>query len=442
MMVETFNAKSTKQMIIMQKKAVITVFIDGLIVAISMLCYAVTSFPVVILAINIGLCIAIMFKARVSFFSIQTLLMNWTIIPLVTQKYFGYSSGLLQISTIPIYLDKINFCVLIYNCTLFLFIFGTNIIKYEDRIFQYKIRISKCVTNILAVFACILILIAYPRAPFTTALPGQRFVSLLPGHAYHLLAVISLVFCLQNVRKSLVVKIANIFVIFWFISHYERVECIGYLTLLILYILKTGKKRINWKKILKIGFVSISIVLLFLYLGEIRRKRVEFSLRNLMFQILVQPTMADIIYVFNTGFEYVRKYCFKGISGLGIYVDKILPFRSDNFGIAQFLRSHYWNAGGGYVLTDFYVSFGYFGVLLYSFVSFYMLYKAMTKETKYRYYAVMMWICMVFRVSWYGLYYYEKVPLIYIPVFMFLVEGITCFLKSKKKDTAIFTGEK
>lgn len=386
-------------------------------------------FEWILLLLNYIIAIKIIFKSKLSYFSIQAVVMNYALLPIFSQKYFGISYGLLQQVAIPIYFKEISYCVFFYNISLYYFAFFTDFLKYESINTKKSIYVPKVMIYLLAICAMIFIVIAFPRIPFTFQ-ESKRFNALLLGKAWHILAEILLIICMFSETNYKIINISFAFVVFWSLSHFERVDILGLIILYCYFQLKRSNRKVSLNKLLKIGSSLLGVVVICILIGSVRVGK-KISIGKILFRIFVSSTCSDIMYIFNTGIHYTKLYDFIWGITYKQYIDELKLFFDSTSGITEFLKHFLFNMGGGYILTEPYVNFGYIGVILYALLQNLIIFLLIRNGRDYCLLVYAMWIDLVFRTSYYGLYYFEKPMIMYIPFCLAIVQISKKFLVRK-----------
>lgn len=212
----------------------------------SALLYWIWQTPNVLFIANLVILILIVVKAKFSYFSMKALIMNYILFAVFFQYNTGESYGILEVSPIQLYYFKINLLIYIYNCISYLWISNTRTLENEKELLNQNYTEGKFSVYFCCFVAIATAIIAFPGLPFSQEYLKNRFVGLLQGSAWNHLSVVCLLFLLPNFRKNHFVKITYAFVIFWFISHYERVDVIGLLLFCSVFLL-ARKKEIKIK---------------------------------------------------------------------------------------------------------------------------------------------------------------------------------------------------
>ncbi|MGH2317097.1 hypothetical protein ACRC6Q_04975 [Planococcus sp. SE5232] len=275
-------------------------------------------------------------------------------------------------------------------------------------------------------------------------LPGKSYhdlsPSLLPGNAWNSVVVISYFFVLMGVKNSAIRKFALLFVPFWLLSHYARVDILG--LLLILYLLLTASKGAGVIKS-KFSFRNVALIavglLLFSYLGLVRHSGLVFNVEAILdsVSILVNyPTVQDLVYSTAAAMEVTHSY--GNYYTLIDYIPQLIPsffgIESQSPEAAHLVASLIHTNYGLFVYGEFYLNFEIIGLIVAPFVTYAVLFVPAYLLKKFfgnlgialGYYWIVLTIARVF---WYGYIYYIKPLVIIMPIFIILYLVIASFEK-------------
>lgn len=221
--------------------------LQGILVAIVVsiliaILYWLVETPNVIFLGNLIVLLLIIIKAKFSYFSIKVLVINYALMAVFFQYNTGKSYGILEISPLELHYLKMNLLIYIYNLITYIWITNTKILEKENELLQENYKVGWISTYFCCFLAIITAIIAFPGMPFDPKYLDNRFIGLVQGSAWNHLSIVCLLFVLPKFKKNNLVKITYLFVVFWFISHYERVDIIGILLLSLIYILVRKKK--------------------------------------------------------------------------------------------------------------------------------------------------------------------------------------------------------
>lgn len=275
-------------------------------------------------------------------------------------------------------------------------------------------------------------------------LPGKAYhemsPSLLPGNAWNSVVVISYFFVLMGVKGSAIRKFAILFVPFWLLAHYARVDILG--LLLILYLLLTATKKadvIRSKFSFKKAALIVGGLLVFSYLGLVRHTGLIFDVEAItesFFMLINYPTVQDLVYSTAAAMEVTHTY--GNYNTLIDYIPQLIP---SFFGIeaqspqaahlvASLIHTNY----GLFVYGEYYLNFEVIGLIVAPFATYAVLFVPAILLKKFfgnmgmalGYYWIVLTIARVF---WYGYIYYIKPLIIIMPIFIILYLVIASFEK-------------
>lgn len=221
--------------------------LQGIIIAIIVsifiaILYWLFETPNIIFLGNLIVLLLILIKAKFSYFSIKVLVINYALMAVFFQYNTGRSYGILEISPLELHYLKMNLFIYIYNIITYLWVSSTKILEKESKLLEEDYQVGTISTYFCCLMAILTAIIAFPGMPFDPKYLDNRFIGLVQGSAWNHLSIVCLLFVLPKFKKSNLVKITYLFIVFWFISHYERVDIIGILLLSLIYILVRKKK--------------------------------------------------------------------------------------------------------------------------------------------------------------------------------------------------------
>lgn len=380
----------------------------------------------ILFSFNIIIAILILKKAKFSLISLQTVLANYVLFPAFMQYNYGESYGVLQLGILPLNYNYMNFGVVIYNIINLIFIYNTKFLEKEKKLLESKPKLKNNIEYVFATLAIIFTLISLPNLPFQ--IHDGRFIALkalLPGNAWNHLAIAFLIFCFSELKNSKFVKFAYAFVLFWFLSHFERVDALGLIIMTSLMIIVNSKFKIR-KKYIRLGLV-LGILGFFLLtaLASIRANQ-SVTIEKMIRNVFVHSTASDIAYTYNVGIQYNIKY--GNLNGMTYktYILGVIPLIDQNETIELTLQDKYYTPGGAYILCEPIVNFGFLGIVMFKLLELFVLNKLVNSKLKISYYWYLFIIATIFRSQWYGLMYIEMGILYFIPI-LYFVQNIKKF---------------
>jgi len=376
----------------------------------------------IVFIFNLVLAFIICIKAKFSLISIQTVLINYILLPVFFQYNYGSSYGILEKGLIPVHYAAINYGVWLCNFMNLFFILNTSFLEKEKGILTKKIDMNLKKTYITATLAIVFTLIALPSLPFQTADARNLAIkALLPGSAWNHFAMVCLIFCIPKLKESKFVKFSFAFTIFWFLSHFERVDVLGLILLLMIIYLVNVDKEKQKQKVLYIGILC---VFLFLGMTAISKIRVnlEIHLSSIVKDVLVHNTVSDVAYTFNAAIHYNDIYGNLNGKTYKSYLIEAIPLLDSDLKVEKIIQQNYATVGGNYLLGEPYMNFGILGILLFKIIELFIFYTMVTKKSNIFYFWYLFIIATCFRSMWYGLSYIETgmlymVPLVYLLIF-------------------------
>ena len=386
-------------------------------------------------AVNITIAILTIIKSRLSIFSFKTIVVNYILLPLLYQYIRGNSYGLLELGITNIHYELILLSLLIYNSIFYVLLLKTNILEDEKTKLKNEIHITGFGKFLLMLAAIVFTIIAFPTAPFSYD-AATRFHALLPGHAWNHLAIICLIMLIGNLRKDADVQITYLFCIFWFLSHYERVDIVGLLIMIVVVFLtkKFSIKGMKLKNIAKLVIIGLSIFATMTYVGISRSGIADGS--SLLKNLVVQKTASDVAYVYNISIDNeIERGTLNGVT-YGQYLVELLPGLEYKNSVVNILKEHYPFPGGEYILSAPIMNFGIIGVPIMAIVEFTFLRWCIKSKWKITMILYLFVLATLFRTNWYGLSYIETGTVYVIPILYFIYAKVTNSLKIWSKDGA------
>lgn len=312
--------------------------------------------------------------------------------------------------------------------------------NYDAKILSYY---SGTVHSLLAtwVFSALAIVSSIIYLP---DLPGRAYndlsPSLLPGNAWNSVVVISYFFVLMGIKGSAIRNFALLFVPFWLLSHYARVDILG--LLLVLYMLLTATKKLDVVKS-KFSFKKAALIagglLVFSYLGLVRHSGLIFDVEAIVDSVSIlinYPTVQDLVYSTAAAIEVTQSY--GNYYTLIDYIPQLIP---SFFGIeaqspqaahlvASLIHTNY----GLFVYGEFYLNYGVLGLVAAPFVTYAIIFvPAFILKKIFGKFGLALgyyWIVLtIARVFWYGFIYFIKPLVIILPIFILIYFVIASFEK-------------
>lgn len=374
------------------------------------------------------LIILTLIKCKFSFFSLKSLIIYYSLFPFFFKYNFNISYGLFGKSNTNNYFIAVVAIFIYLFCWYFIYQ-NTKILEYEKNKYINKINFDKKIYKLFALMAIIVTLVRFPTLPFFKNY--DRFVSLLPGNGWNHVVMILLAFSIPKLKESKFIQFSFLFVFIWFLGHYERVDCIGLIFLLLMIYFNNIK--IDMKKII-VSIVGICILFFGLTSIEFIRVDNKFDFKTLVTKIFVNSTASDVDYTYDRAIEYSNKKLEYGKTYLkyGVEIIPMVEYKDSSINI---LNKKYSTVGGEFILNEPIMNFGLVGVLMFFIIEFLIMYNILKINNNYSTYFVYTLIFSVFRIVWYGVSYIETTILWYIPMLLLF---ITTYNKLKKGETNIW----
>lgn len=373
-----------------------------------------TLFFLILAAITIG----VVAMARVSFISLFSVFLFYPVLSVFYQSIYHHSYGILELvskrNILPLYTKTFYMSYSIAISVVLLVVIFTDFLIKEAAVFQKKIAMNTLSYTSFSIAAMLTALIAFPTIPFQYN-SEMRFHALLPGNSWNMLTIILLLFIIRSKQQYLIGKISIIFVSFWFLSHFERVDIIGFfLCFLSLFLIhKRGKWTIQ--SILVFSFMIPSFLMVSAIIGESRTGN-QLTSGGFLKKILVQNTATDVAYVYNITIDYIKSHGYFYITG---FFQMIHDIFHNIFGGQRFtaiLDANYAFPGGNYFLTPGYSFLGYTGIVIYTSLFFLFLYGVLFFDNGFMQMVYIFLLSYIPRIVWYGVDFTYTGLQLYIPV--------------------------
>lgn len=358
----------------------------------------------------------------VTFFLICT---TSLLFPIMIQYFTGSSYGNLSLNLLDLHMPQLLNYNYIY-CSLFLFL--SVIFNYKENEFELvKVKLnakSDVAININNLVAIIFTFIAFPRLSFASS-ANERFAMLLPGHAWNQLVIVALIFNLPYLRTKISVKLTYLFVICWFLINGERADITGLVFGIIIYMLVENSNRKNWRSIFRNILIFIILFLFLVLLNTIAslRNGQTVTLLEEIKGLVTTPTTADVGYLYNVSIDYVQRFGTLNGQLLKANIISAIPFTSP-LGFDFFTKAvKYANPGGEPILAMPIMDFGVVGLFFISILDFLFFRIFVQYKNSFFKYELILILCSVPRMVWYGRSYAYSSILFFVPV-LFIINYI------------------
>lgn len=361
-------------------------------------------------------------KAKISFLSIFTFLINFCVL----QQYIAYIGGevygLLGMNLVPIYFEELCFCTYCFNLLILGLVLFTKTLENEKRLLSVNIQLNEGSSIILLIAALVLTILIFPSLPslsnFSAENRYNKGIISFTGWSIIPYFFLAAAFANNKIRKLTITCV--VFVVFWYAFHGERVEAIGFIVFLAI---SYYKKQHNRTTIVKIGILGGLIIILFIAIGIIRNGVTKISIFSLINSILIQATACDVTHVFNCAVDGLYNGIqFSGTTYLS-YLINCIPFLDDPYSFATQILNYYDTVGGGLFFAEPIANFGFNFSTLISFIYLILVYSITKKPNKYNYLLYCISCISVFRTAWYGLNYPIIATIYFIP-FVLLLDNL------------------
>ncbi|MED5099947.1 hypothetical protein P9858_07405 [Niallia circulans] len=362
--------------------------------------------------------------------------------PIVSILLFGPEGKVAEVFNNNTGLINRHFYLIVFGCFYFYIVWSYLLFYTKKGYKDFDIKIvalffntnkSLLATNFFSFIAILSAIIYKPTIPGQSYITLRQVDTLLPGSGWNMVVVIAYFFVLTGINKSKIRKFTLIFVPFWLIINYARVDIMGVLLFYIIYIIfqKGLYKRKNWlfnRTIIRNLILLILIVIIFSYVGIVRNIGLYFSLDMLIeaiFSLFNYPTIQDLVYSFAATVEVEKLY---GTTNTILwYFIKIIPSYLISFpeDASKYVQSLITTNYGMHISGEFYLNYSFIGFLIAPFIFYFMLLIPIrlmkwifgNLGLALAYYLLIMTTA---RIYWYGYIYYIKPYFTIIPIFLIL----------------------
>lgn len=388
---------------------------------------------------------------KVGFASFSLLLL---FLPILSILGFAPSGEVQALFNDRTHLIEKHFYIMAFAALFFYFIWSLLLLldnksfkKYDAEILKFFFRDSN---SLLSTWFFSLVAIA-SAIIYLPDLPGRAYhefsPSLLPGNAWNSVVAISYFFVLIGVKGSTIRKLALVFVPFWLLSHYARVDILGLILVLYVIITNTKKGKVFIAKFNMKKFSIIAIgLLIFSYLGIVRHNGLVFDAGAILDSLVVlvnYPTVQDLIYSTAAAIEVTQDH--GTVSTLLGYIPQLMPsFLGSEAGpgaahlVAESIHTNY----GLLIYGEYYLNYQVLGVVLAPFLTYLIVFMPAIILKKIfgdfgfslGYYLI---VTTIARVFWYGYIYYIKPIFVIVPVFILIYLVINAVEKDLASKPAL-----
>ncbi len=368
-----------------------------------------------LLAFNLIFVVVILINSKFSIISLWTIITNYVLLNLYVYDLTGVTYGVLGLTKNIDFETMLSF-MLFLNLSFFFWSDCTYFRDYEVKLLAYTAyNPGKNFTYTCCILAMLMCIIAFPQMPFFFS-DSSRFEALLPGHAWNHFVIVLLIAIYPNLRSSNLVKATYIFSAVWFLSHYERVDILGLIVLVMFLYLRRESINKNWSSFIKILIVAIVVFVVMSFLGDTRTGTSGLQLSTIFKKILSQNTACDVGYGYHASIDYMHNYpLLYGKTYLRYLVEAIPTLNADTLNPNIILGKYYWLPGGSFILSEPIINFGLIGVIILPNIYMFLVNTLIRKKSNYRYMAYLFLIATSFRYLWYGINFIETGMLWIIP---------------------------
>jgi hypothetical protein len=421
----------------MHVKSKVTAF---LILFITNILLLILGNPILLLISSLALLILIICKSKVSYFSELSFILWFSYLQGIFHKVVGVTGSTLAWAgvTMPFYFNELSIASVSFLLTMLWFVWFTGLISNEKRLYLYNNRITYQTAVLLQITSVILVILVFPSIPtFKMDIALRRTQGLSGLYGFLLIALILASLTIDQSFKHKKMNLIYLFIVVWVFGHAERVEVLGFLSY---YAIKTlnyydfgnVRRTIARAHKRKIFFGGVAVLLLAMWIGMTRMSDISHvNLGLILYNLLVQPTCGDVVYVFNCATDLWKNG--NVVHGL-TYIDyllQLIPGSTSAYSPAVVIMKYYTTMGGGLFYTEPMMNFGILGVVFFNIEFCVVMNLILKKSNRYRTFFWIPIVIEVFRTCWYGrsgwiLAAFIEVPLLYIIIFSILQKRKNC----------------
>lgn len=390
------------------------------------------------------------FKAGFASFSLALLLL-----PIISLLAFGPSGEVQPLFNNRTQLIEKHFYLLAFSAMFFYYSwsmlllitkktfsnFDVNLLKYLSE--EPKSLLATWLFSIVSIVAAIIYLPDLPGKSY-----GELSAALLPGNAWNAVAIIAYFFVIIGVKKSVIRKFSLVFVPFWLLSHFARVDILG--LVLLGYMIFTNVKKGKFIKekfnLWKVALLAIGIFL-FAYLGVVRDRGLVFDPGAILDSLLMffnYLTVQDLLYSTAAAIEVNHMY--GSFPTLLNYIPQMIPsfLIQSSEGAPHIVASYIHTNFGLLIYGEYYLNYRLIGVFVAPFITYMVLFFPILALRMFfgRFGFVLGYYLLLTtsaRVFWYGYIYYIKPLFLIVPVFILIYWFISSIEKQMAKIPALKT---
>lgn len=381
-------------------------------------------------------------KAKLSFFTILTFILIFTLFQEFMLDVFNISTGMLTTGREAENAFKELFlCTNIFCLIEYVFMITTDIIENERKIYLTKIEMTDFWAIFFSFMAFVITLLVFPSIPNFKSNTINRFNSgIIPFSGFAGLALLFIGITYDSAKRFKFIYIIDFFVVFWFIGHAERVEALGLLVFILLKYLNQTSVDLNTifqfiKKHYRLLLLCFLVVVLLTWIGMTRTIKDTGTVKfiDLFNKIFVQSTASDVAYIFNCSVDLWKNgELFDGSTYLS-YLSKLIPIMPSFTTCEMAIQQYYYTVGGCPFFAEIIMNFGINGLIPIITVFFLVYSLILRKVSKFR---TIFWIPVVieiFRTAWYGWTGWFRLSIFIVPVvYIFITKFNIVIIGSKK----------
>lgn len=379
-------------------------------------------------------------KAKFSFFSLLTFILVFTLFQEFMLEEYGIATGMLVTGIeAKNYFHELYLCTNIFCIIEYFFMSTTKMIDNEKKFYLMKIDITDFWAMFFSILALVITILIFPSIPTFKSNLINRFNSgILPFSGFAGLVFLLIAITYDYGKKNKYIYYIDIFIVFWFFGHAERVEALGLLSYILLkYINQTANGLQNIfqfiKKYYKLIVISFIVISFLTWLGMTRTNvgNSKITLGGILTKIFVQSTASDVAYIFNCSVDLWKNDNLLNGSTYLSYLSRIAPFIGEFTSSEHAIQQYYYTVGGCPFFAETMMNFGIKGIFPIITMFFAVHAFILKKVTKFR---AIFWIPIVieiFRTAWYGWTGWFRLSIFIVPIIYVFITKFKIVTKIK-----------
>lgn len=385
--------------------------------------------PFITFAFTTLLFLAILRRAKYSFFSIFAFIMLFSYMQVLIYKETGITSGMLiRVGrSIPFYFDEMSVMFVSFFLSELYFVWFTKIIEKEMCLYRIGHELSAHSAYFLMAIAVLLVILLFPSMPtFKMDIAIRRTQGISGIYGFMLLSLCLAALTIDTSYKHKPLVLGYIFIVFWVFGHAERIEALGFLVYYFIKIL--NRYSIHDKKNITAGIKKIAIFaiaggigMIGTWIGLTRLSNNQVTLLDILNKLMIQGTCSDVLYVLDCAIDmWKHNNLLHGYTYLD-YILQLIPMATQKYQVGYVIHDYYFTIGGAFFFTEPMMNFGMVGTLISNIEFFAVMRLLLDRTSKLKTFVWIPIVIEIFRTTWYGrsgwiLSSFVEMPLLYLGV--------------------------